>query len=409
MSKMHLGEISIKEASSIVEARNKVRMLAEDVGFGTIGATKLATATSELSRKMYSNGNAASVAIGLDEREKGFGLDILFQGRTDDLDIKWAEAFFDDIFISGADGNMLNVNAFKYPPVQFIPTEEFISLERERLIRLSRAEMVSELKRKNDELLVLFDDLKNEKVKIDIMLEELKSVDKIKSDLVSTVSHELRTPLTSIKGYIDIILDEDTGEINETQRDFLEIVKRNTDRLASLINEFLDVQKMESKRLAMNLAHISLSEIVEEAAKATELLIKKKGLAFHKNIKPNILAWVDGDRISQVLWNLFTNSVKYTESGSIHLILDTEGDNAVISLEDTGVGMSEDDQKKLFSKFFRADNKIVRDAGGTGLGLAIVKEIVAAHNGTIDVSSEFEKGSKFIVRLPLGRPDMKTE
>ncbi len=409
MNKMHLGEISIKEASSIVEARNKVRMLAEDVGFDTIGATKLATATSELSRQMYSNGNAASVAVGFDEREKGFGLDILFKGRTEDPDIKWTEAFFDDIFISSTNGNMLNVNAFKYPPVKFIPTEEFISLERERLIRLSRAEMVSELKRKNDELLALFDDLKNEKAKIDIMLEELKSVDKIKSDLVSTVSHELRTPLTSIKGYIDIILDEDTGEINDIQRDFLGIVKRNTDRLASLINEFLDVQKMESKRLTMNLTHISLSEIVEATAKGTELLIKKKGLAFHKNIKPDILAWVDGDRISQVLWNLFTNSIKYTESGSIYLILDTEGDNAIISLEDTGVGMSESDQKKLFSKFFRADNKVVRDAGGTGLGLAIVKEIVAAHNGTIDVSSEFEKGSKFTIRLPLGRPNMKNE
>ncbi|MHC1609254.1 MAG: sensor histidine kinase [Candidatus Methanofastidiosia archaeon] len=406
MNKMHLGEISINEASSIVEARNKVRMLAEDVGFGTIGATKLATATSELSRQMYSNGNTASVAIGFDERERGFGLGIIFQGHTKDLDIKWAEAFFDDIFISNADGNMINVNAFKYPPVQFTPTEEFISLERERLIRLSRAEMVSELKRKNDELLALFDDLKNEKAKIDIMLEELKSVDKIKSDLVSTVSHELRTPLTSIKGYIDIILDEDAGEINETQRDFLEIVKRNTDRLASLINEFLDVQKMESKRLTMNLVHMPLSEIVEETAKATELLIKEKGLAFHKDIKPNISAWVDGDRISQVLWNLLSNSVKYTESGSICLTLDIEGDNAVISVEDTGVGMSESDQKKLFSKFFRADNKVVRDAGGTGLGLAIVKEIVAAHNGTIDVRSEFGKGSKFTVRLPLGRPNI---
>jgi len=399
---IELGKISINDETSIVEARNKIHLLAKDLNFTPIEAERLAIITSEFSRIIYSKDGEPGIVAGFEKKGKSFGLVLIFRCKSSKLNIGSAPVFFDETDTFYTEDGFQGVKAFKYiPDITFKPGKEFIDKEKEKLLRLSRAELMSEVKRKNEELMEYIAELKNEKAKIEMMAEELKELDQLKSDLVSTVSHELRTPLTSITGYIDLILDGDAGEISDLQKEFLEIVKRNTDRLGTLINDFLDIQRLESGRIKMNLEQTSISDIVQDACKSVEPVLKEKGLAFYKEIEPAIAASVDRDRILQVAFNLLSNAVKYTDSGSVKLTLRREDGKAIISVKDTGVGMTEADQKKLFSKFFRADNEVVRKAGGTGLGLAITKKIVEAHKGKIWVKSEFGKGSEFIVELPI--------
>ncbi len=223
----------------------------------------------------------------------------------------------------------------------------------------------------------------------------------MKTEFISVVSHELRTPLTSIKGYIDLILDGDTGEINELQRDFLGIVIQNSDRLNSLINDLLDIEKIETGKIAMKFENISLSNLINTAVKTMRSAAENKGLKLISQIEEGIEIYGDSDRIIQVLTNLISNAIKFTKKGKVTVKAKLINGKSEIIVQDTGVGISKSDEKKLFTKFFRSDNEYTKEVGGTGLGLCIVKEIVEKHGGEMEVESELNKGSEFRVIIPL--------
>ena len=226
-------------------------------------------------------------------------------------------------------------------------------------------------------------------------------IDSMKTEFISTVSHELRTPLTPIQGYIDLILKGDTGEINDLQREFLDLVSQNTERLTMLINDLLDIEKIEAGKVSLDIQHVSFSDHIRQAVKTMEPQSNKKGLKLTTDTQENIEGYADPDRLTQILTNLISNAIKFTAEGSITVKLHTEGERVKISVCDTGIGISKSDQKKLFTKFFRAEDAYTRKAGGTGLGLSIVKELVEMHKGEITVKSTLQKGSEFIVILPL--------
>lgn len=230
-----------------------------------------------------------------------------------------------------------------------------------------------------------------------------KRIDQMKSDFISMVSHELRTPLTSIKGYVDLILEGDVGEINDMQREFLEIVKQNGDRLVGLINDLLDLSRIESGRVQLRKDPVDLDKAIEHAIDTAKTLAEEKGQMLSIT-KPDRLPIIigDADRITQILVNLLSNAVKFTPNGgSIELRADADDRLVTISVSDTGIGISPTDQAKLFDKFFRVDNSLTREVGGTGLGLSIVKTLVEAHGGQIWVESELGKGSTFAFSLPV--------
>ncbi|MFC1541104.1 PAS domain S-box protein [Candidatus Latescibacterota bacterium] len=226
-------------------------------------------------------------------------------------------------------------------------------------------------------------------------------VERMKNEFVSTVSHELRTPLTSIKGYIDLFLDGDTGEINEIQQEFLDIVSKNTDRLTALINDLLDIEKIDAGNIALDKQNIGFGKLVEHAFKTVEPLANEKNLRFNISIKDNVKIYANQDRIMQVLTNLLSNAIKFTHKGSVSVSLKKENGNAVLIVKDTGIGVSKADQKKLFTKFFRAKEASKQNIGGTGLGLSIVKSIVELHDGEIYFKSILHKGTEITVELPL--------
>ncbi len=235
-----------------------------------------------------------------------------------------------------------------------------------------------------------------------------REVGQMKNEFVSTVSHELRTPLTSIKGYIDLILDGEAGEINEIQREFLSIVKQNSDRLVELINDMLDISRIESGRIHLKIQPLDMCDLIAGAVDTFQAVSDQSG---HKLLPkaPRDLpkAAGDRDRVGQVLMNFISNAIKYSpEGGSVTVKAKHEGDMVTVSITDQGIGIAKEDQTKLFTKFYRVDSSLTREIGGTGLGLSICKSIIELLGGKVGVKSSAGKGSTFWFSLPVASKDL---
>lgn len=230
---------------------------------------------------------------------------------------------------------------------------------------------------------------------------ERKQLDRMKDEFVGTVSHELRTPLTAIKGFIELVLDGDAGPVAETQREFLEVAARNADRLGSVINDILDVSRIESQGLEIRLEPTDLVAVLEDVASTFRLLAHNKGLTLRHVVAdvPKVLG--DAPRLVQVFSNLLSNAIKYTPTGEVGIRADVSDNHVAVVVHDTGIGLTQEEQGQLFTKFFRGRNPVVTDSGGTGLGLVIAKAIIEKHQGTIDVESQPGEGTRFRVTLPL--------
>ncbi|MEI6044390.1 MAG: ATP-binding protein [Chloroflexota bacterium] len=241
---------------------------------------------------------------------------------------------------------------------------------------------------------------------------EAARVDRMKTEFISLVSHELRTPLTSIKGYVELVLDGDTGPINELQHRFLETARNSSDRLVSLINDLLDVSRIESGKIQLEQGLLYLKRSIHSVIEALHLTAEQRDLHFHLTFPPELPpAWADRDRVTQILTNLISNAVKYSrQGGEIGVTARQSADQQFLEIEvqDNGIGMTEEEQKQLFSQFFRSSNPAVRSISGTGLGLTITKSLVEMHGGQIWVESKLGVGSTFGFSLPVA-PLSETE
>lgn len=233
--------------------------------------------------------------------------------------------------------------------------------------------------------------------------EKLREVIEIKTRLTTMVSHELRTPLAAIKTGIGLILDGLAGEINLEQKDFLNIVKRNVDRLTRLINDVLDFHKLDSKKMLFKMQEHDINETIREIHKIMDSLAREKGLNFVLNLADNLpKVKFDKDRIIQVMENLVNNAIKFTKEGKIEISTAQKGKNIQVKVSDTGIGLRTEDLTKIFYSFEQLQQGRSGKIEGTGLGLAICKEIIEQHKGKIWAESEGEnKGSAFILILPL--------
>ncbi len=226
--------------------------------------------------------------------------------------------------------------------------------------------------------------------------ERLEVLSKIKDDFVATASHEPRTPLTAIREGVSLIHDRVLGPINEEQYEFLGAVDENIDRLTELIDNILDLAKIESGRFSVARRRVSLPELI----RSMHLNCKAKASHQIRISLPQVSdVYADPARITQVLWNLFSNAVKFTpDQGCITFSLREQGGRVTVSIEDTGVGIAKEDLPNLFQKFSQVGS---RQCKGTGLGLALCKEIVELHKGEISVESVKSVGSKFTFTLPV--------
>ncbi len=235
-----------------------------------------------------------------------------------------------------------------------------------------------------------------------------KEVDKLKLELISTVSHELRTPMSSIMGFSELLLTRELSE--ERKRGYMSIINSEARRLTNLINDFLDIQRMETGKQVFNKQMNSIDQIVMESIKLFEDISDKHKIIYHKNTENIPPVYCDRDKILQVVSNLLSNAIKYSpEGGEVKVELELNRNRVKIGISDRGLGIPEDGKEKLFTKFFRIDNDDRRKIGGTGLGLAICKEIMKAHGGVIDVESTYGQGSTFFFCLPCEEKSLKGE
>ena len=230
---------------------------------------------------------------------------------------------------------------------------------------------------------------------------EEKILDRMKSDFVGTVSHELRTPLSAIKGFLELVVDGEAGPVNGTQREFLDIAVRNSDRLGALINDLLDMSRIESERLEMKSDPVDLAAVLGEVGATFRHEAYTKGLVLREQVAELPLVRGDKARLIQVFCNLVSNAIKYTPRGEVGFRAAPIADGVEVTVYDSGIGLTPEDRGQLFTKFFRGSNPVVTDSRGTGLGLVIAKAILQAHNATIDVESRPGEGTQFRVVLPL--------
>nr|HID12720.1 GAF domain-containing protein [Anaerolineae bacterium] len=226
--------------------------------------------------------------------------------------------------------------------------------------------------------------------------------DRAKTEFVSTVSHELRTPMTSIKGYADLLLMGAAGTLTQDQRSFLSTIKSNADRLTMLVNDLLDISRIESGRVVLSPKVMRVEGVVNQIITAMGARAAEKGLTLRSDVPydlPTVIA--DPDRVAQILTNLVANAYQYTPTGGeIVVSARAHGDEVHISVRDTGIGIAQEDQEKIFDRFFRADDPVVQETPGTGLGLSIVRSLVEMHGGQVWVESELGEGSTFTFTLP---------
>jgi signal transduction histidine kinase len=230
----------------------------------------------------------------------------------------------------------------------------------------------------------------------------LAELDKMKSSFISTVSHELRTPLTSVKMGIELLLEEIPGSITEKQRELLTASKEDCDRLIRLINDLLDLSRLETGRAKMEFREANLVSLIEDVVVSLKSQGDEKGVDVVTEFpSQTIKCMCDVDRIREVVTNLVNNAIKFTDKGGVVTISAKDQDDSVlVSVKDTGIGIHPDNVEKIFSKFHRIESGYAYEEEGTGLGLAICKEIIEAHKGKIWVESEYLKGSDFMFTIP---------
>lgn len=231
---------------------------------------------------------------------------------------------------------------------------------------------------------------------------ELEIADRHKSEFLANMSHELRTPMNAILGYTELILDKIYGDVPEKIQEILERLEKNGRHLLNLINDVLDLSKIEAGQLRLSLNDYAMEELVQTVSTSVEALASEKNLKLNVKVATDLsIGKGDEQRISQVFLNLLANAIKFTQEGEVRVEVAVSDETFLVSVSDTGIGLSQSDQKRVFEEFHQVDSSSTREKGGTGLGLSIAKRIVEMHGGRIWVESVLGKGSTFWFTLPV--------
>jgi len=239
---------------------------------------------------------------------------------------------------------------------------------------------------------------------------QAREADRLKSEFLANMSHELRTPLNSIIGYSEVMLDGADGDINEDMEEDLMAIHGSGQHLLNIINDILDLAKIESGKIMIDRQPVDLAPFVEEIVRAGQILVKDKPveLRYHEfdNLPP---VFADSIRLRQIIWNLMSNAVKFTEDGSVTITTGLRDEQTIfVEVSDTGIGIKEDELSSIFEQFRQVDWSSTRRADGTGLGLTITRHLVDLHEGAIEVASQYGHGTQFFLTLPVFQPELVT-
>ena len=249
-------------------------------------------------------------------------------------------------------------------------------------------------------------------------VERLKELDKLKSSFLATVSHELRTPLTSVIGYSEMLLEELAGKLNDEQRDYVRTIMEKGDQLLTIINEILDISKIESGSIQLACEEFEISVLLRQVTDSLMPQARRKGITLEFRVTESIPSiFADRGKTRQVFLNLLSNAIKFTPKGGTVTVTAENSEmvlraneaavpSVIVRVRDSGVGIAPEAREQVFEAFYQVDNSSTRQFGGTGLGLSIVKHFVEAHGGRVWIEGDDERsGALFIVHLPRNPPD----
>ncbi|MCK4307475.1 PAS domain S-box protein [candidate division WOR-3 bacterium] len=231
-----------------------------------------------------------------------------------------------------------------------------------------------------------------------------KEIDQLKADFISMVSHDLRSPLATVKNVIEIIIEGQAGKVTDAQQHLLNLADKKITMLNYLVEDLLDLSKIESGQMRMEFALVDVVEAINDVLTTLDSKVQEKKIQINTNLESEIpRIYGDYQRVVQILMNIIGNAVKFTDKGVITIQLKKENGYAKVSVKDTGPGIAPEDVKKIFDKFYQSKVSIKGSSKGVGLGLTIAKKLVEAHKGKIEVKSEHGKGSTFHILLPFSK------
>ncbi len=277
--------------------------------------------------------------------------------------------------------------------------EIFLSLARQGGIAVENARLYRQLKETNENLEAL---VAARTAELAQKNEELETASRLKSEFLAKMSHELRTPLNSIIGFSDMLLKQLYGPLNQQQSDGLERVLRNGKHLLALINDVLDISKIEASRMPVRIECFNPREALMQALSAVEPLARKRGHTLSHDLSAAPLEVAsDATKVRQIVLNLLTNAINFTDTGEIRLTAESAGDCWKVVVSDTGIGIPDEELTRIFDEFYQVDSSSTRKVGGTGLGLPICAKMARLLGGELAVESALDQGSTFTVTLPL--------
>jgi signal transduction histidine kinase len=397
---IELGHIRLQHRESVYDARNKIRSLADALGYDAISATRLATAISEATRELRLTSRESRIGVGLAMTPSPPRLVLDLQGRDAIPETIGLGGVFDRVIETNSPNGFRTLRVSKQlPNPAFQVTDAFVVEHRARIQNLSREELMEEIQQKNRALeqhsaeLEATVALRTEELKH--AMEAAEDASRAKSAFLANMSHELRTPMNAIIGYSEMLMEDAEDDGNDEVAGDLKKIHSAGTHLLSLINSVLDLSKIEAGKMDTYLERFEIPQMVDEVAATIEALIKKNDNRLSVLVDPGLSEMhADVTKVRQALFNLLIGLVVEGERKD-------DVDWVLMSVSDSGIGIPPEKIDHVFDEFSQADASTTRDYGGTGLGLPISRRFCQMMGGDITVESTVGKGSTFTIRLPV--------